>query len=167
MLAEIDGLPDQLASAFELGLALPLPSITGVRHVVISGMGGSAIGADLLAAYIAPIAPVPVTLHRDYGLPAWVRGEDMLVIASSHSGNTEETLDSFEAARRNGCQVLAISTGGELARRAQADRIPHWRFEHSGQPRAAVGFSFGCCSLHSPVSVSSPPGEAVERRWKR
>jgi len=143
MLREIDGLPDQLASAFELGLTLPLPVIKGIRHVVVSGMGGSAIGADLLAAYVAPIVPVPVTVHRDYGLPAWARGEGVLVIASSHSGNTEETLDSFEAARRNGCQVLALSTGGGLARRAQVNHIPHWKFEHAGQPRAAVGFSFG------------------------
>ena len=162
MLGEIDGLPDQLASAFGLGLSLPLPPIEGIRHVVISGMGGSAIGADLLAAYIAPIAPAPVTIHRDYGLPAWARGEQVLVIASSHSGNTEETLDSFEAARRNGCRVLAISTGGELAQRAGANGIPHWKFDHAGQPRAAVGFSFGLLlALFSRLGLIPGQGEAV------
>ncbi len=146
MLAEIDGLPAQLQKAWELGLAQETRSLPGngsLRQVVISGMGGSAIGADLLAAYIAPVCKIPVIVHRDYGLPAWARGAETLVIASSHSGNTEETLDSFDAALKNGCRLLAISTGGELAERAAAVKIPLWRFEHKGQPRAAVGFSFG------------------------
>ncbi|MDP2976444.1 MAG: bifunctional phosphoglucose/phosphomannose isomerase [Anaerolineales bacterium] len=154
MLAEIDSLPEQLEKAFGQGLALPLLALpirqnseflenSEFSHVVISGMGGSAIGADLLAAYLAPTCKIPVFVHRDYGLPAFARGPETLVIASSHSGNTEETLDSFEAALKNGCRVLAISTGGGLAKRAEAAKVPLWQFEHKGQPRAAVGFSFG------------------------
>ena len=68
--------------------------------MLISGMGGSAIGADLLAGYIAPTCPIPVIVQRDYGLPAWAHGPETLVIASSHSGNTEETLEAFNAALR-------------------------------------------------------------------
>lgn len=143
MLGEIDGLPDQLAKAYELGLKYPLPEWRDIRQVVVAGMGGSAIGADLLAAYSLPSAPIPVTVHRDYGLPFWARGEETLVICSSHSGNTEETLESFEAALEAGCRVLAVCTGGELKKRAEANRIPLWTFDHKGQPRAAVGYSFG------------------------
>jgi glucose/mannose-6-phosphate isomerase len=106
-------------------------------------MGGSAIGADLLAAYIAPACPVPVIVHRDYGLPAWAHGPETLVIASSHSGNTEETLEAFNAALQNKCRLMAVATGGKLAERAAQAKIPLWKFEHRGQPRAAVGFSFG------------------------
>jgi glucose/mannose-6-phosphate isomerase len=80
---------------------------------------------------------------RNYDLPAHVRGPETLVVASSHSGDTEETLSGFEAALERGARLLAISTGGELLRRAQAASVPGWRFEHRGQPRAAVGFSFG------------------------
>jgi glucose/mannose-6-phosphate isomerase len=65
------------------------------------------------------------------------------VICSSHSGNTKETLDAFEAARKADCRIVVVSTGGELAKRAQEHNIPLWTFEHKGQPRAAVGFSFG------------------------
>ena len=65
-----------------------------MRRVVIAGMGGSAIGADLLASYCASLAPIPVFVHRDYGLPLFARGAETLVICSSHSGNTEETLDA-------------------------------------------------------------------------
>jgi glucose/mannose-6-phosphate isomerase len=144
MLAEIDSLPDQLAQAWSLGQALPDPgSAQGVQQVIIAGMGGSAIGADLLAAYVASSCDVPVIVHRDYGLPAWAYGDKTLVIASSHSGNTEETLDSFESAMINGCRVLTVCTGGELAQRTKKHGVVCWIFSHKGQPRAAVGFSFG------------------------
>ena len=143
MLGEIDGLPDQLQSAWELGQTMPLPDAKNIRAVVISGMGGSAIGADLVATAVASSCRVPVTVHRDYGLPAFARGKETLVIGSSHSGNTEETLDSFSTALEQDCSMLVISTGGELARRAKEKNIPVWTFKHAGQPRAAVGFSFG------------------------
>lgn len=146
MLGEIDNLPAQLEKAWELGMKQPCegsePS-QGFSRVLISGMGGSAIGADLVSAYVAPVCRVPVVVHRDYGLPAWARGPETLVIASSHSGNTEETLNSFDAALEAGCTILAICTGGELEQRAHAAGAPVWKFEHAGQPRAAVGFSFG------------------------
>jgi glucose/mannose-6-phosphate isomerase len=145
MLAEIDGLPDQLMRAYEMGMTSEVfkTSEVSVSRVIIAGMGGSAIGADLLAAYVADACPVPVIVHRDYGLPSFARGEKTLVICSSHSGNTEETLDSFAAAHRSGCRVMAVCTGGELAALAKKENVLLVTFEHKGQPRAAVGFSFG------------------------
>jgi glucose/mannose-6-phosphate isomerase len=143
MLGEIDNLPDQLASAYQLGMQYDLPDWKDFRQVVIAGMGGSAIGAELLASYCASLAPIPVFVQRDYGLPLFARGAETLVICSSHSGNTEETLDAFESALAAGCRLIVVSTGGELAKRAGEKEIPVWTFEHSGQPRAAVGFSFG------------------------
>jgi glucose/mannose-6-phosphate isomerase len=146
MLGHINGLPDQLQSAWDLSQEGPLEFAnegSSLRHVLISGMGGSAIGADLVAAAVMDNCPVPIIVHRDYGLPAYARGAETLVICSSHSGNTEETLDSFEAALQNGCRVLAVCTGGKLSEKAAGAGVPVWQFEHHGQPRAAVGFSFG------------------------
>lgn len=145
MLAEIDGLPDQLKRAYQMGKTseVSMTSEVSLKQVIIAGMGGSAIGADLLAAYVADFCPVPVIVHRDYGLPAFVRGEGTLVICSSHSGNTEETLDTFAAAQKTGCRVIVVSTGGKLAAHAKQGKIPLVTFEHAGQPRAAVGYSFG------------------------
>jgi glucose/mannose-6-phosphate isomerase len=142
MIVFIDGLPRQLLSAWELGKSLELPGWEGIRHVVVSGMGGSAIGADLLAAYCAARCHIPITVHRNYGLPAWATGQETLVIAVSHSGDTEETLASLGEARTRRCRCLAITTGGGLAKMAAGEGIPLWKFEHHGQPRAAVGFSF-------------------------
>ncbi|MBI4926728.1 MAG: bifunctional phosphoglucose/phosphomannose isomerase, partial [Anaerolineae bacterium] len=143
MIAQINGLPDQLASAYQLGLSQPLPAYEGISCVVISGMGGSAIGADLVASYVSDLCRVPVVVHRDYDLPAYATGPSTLVVASSHSGNTEETLSSFQAALLRGCRLLVFCTGGKLAALAGQNQIPVWKFQHNHAPRTAVGFSFG------------------------
>lgn len=166
MLAEIEDLPDQLMRAYEMGLQnseILKTSEFSISRIIIAGMGGSAIGGDLLAAYVADACPVPVIVHRDYGLPAFARGEETLVICSSHSGNTEETLDSFEAARKAGCRIICVSTGGALAARAKKENIPLIVFEHRGQPRAAVGFSFGIL-LAIFVRLGLVPDQAGEVR---
>src|SRR5574341_1742995 len=128
LLGEIDNLPDQLGYAYQLGLKLDLPDWKDLRQVVIAGMGGSATGGDLLAGYCASLAPIPVTVHRDYGLPLFARGAETLVICASHSGDTEETLSTFESARKAACRIIVLGTGGELVRRAQANGIPAWTF---------------------------------------
>ncbi|HZW04734.1 MAG TPA: hypothetical protein VFF68_12450, partial [Anaerolineaceae bacterium] len=143
MLAEIDGLPAQLEQAWALGMRQRLDGLKDVRQVLIAGMGGSAIGGDLVSTYVTERMATPLAVHRNYGLPAWARGPETLVIASSHSGNTEETLSTFDEALEAGCRMLAITTGGRLAERAAEAGVPVWRFVHPGQPRAAVGFSFG------------------------
>lgn len=142
MLAHIDSLPDQLESAWKLGTSLPLPAWKSIRQVIIAGMGGSAIGGDLAAAYVEPDCRVPVVVQRCYDLPGWAGGSDTLLIASSHSGNTEETLSAFSQARSRGCRILAICTGGALAEQSRAAEVPLWFFQHQGQPRTAVGYSF-------------------------
>ena len=143
MLGHIEALPGQLLKAWELGKQLPLPQFKEVKQVLIAGMGGSAIGGDLLANYVKSTCPIPVISHRDYSLPHWARGSETFVICSSHSGNTEETLSAFDEAVNNGCQVLTLSTGGKLAKKAKAAGITAWIFEHDGQPRTAIGYSFG------------------------
>ena len=142
MLGEINGLPEQLPTAWQEAEALPLSGIAGIQQVIIAGMGGSAIGADLVKAYIAPFCPVPVVVHRDYGLPAWAEGTKTLVIASSHSGNTEETLSALEVALDRGCTAVGVTTGGRVAELARKNGVDLWQFNHQGQPRAAVGYSF-------------------------
>jgi glucose/mannose-6-phosphate isomerase len=144
MLGEIDALPAQLEQAWQAGLSMPLFPAGGapIERVLLSGMGGSAIGADLVSAFLAPLCPLPISLSREYEPPAWVHGPSTLVIASSHSGNTEETLAAFDASLERDCRLLVLCTGGELERRAMAADVPVWKFTHAGQPRAAVGFSF-------------------------
>ncbi len=161
-LAEIENLPGQLENAYQQGLTLGLPAWKGIQRVLIAGMGGSAIGADLLVAYAAPLCPVPIIVQRNYTLPAWASGPETLVIASSHSGNTEETLAAFEQALKSNCRILALCTGGKLAEAAIASNVPLWTFVHSGQPRAAVGYSFGLLlALLRRLDLIPDPADAL------
>jgi glucose/mannose-6-phosphate isomerase len=162
MLAQIDHLPEQLEEAWKLGLSLDLPKMSKIDSVVVAGMGGSAIGADLVAATFADICPVPVFVQRDYGLPAWAKGRGVLAVLSSHSGNTEETLSAFDQAVQSNCQIVTISTGGKLLEKAKQAGLPAWTFKHAGQPRAAVGFSYGLLlALFNRLGLISDVNDAV------
>ncbi|PKN83412.1 MAG: bifunctional phosphoglucose/phosphomannose isomerase, partial [Chloroflexi bacterium HGW-Chloroflexi-7] len=143
MRSQIASLPDQLQKAWKLGLTLQLPGMTLVQRVVISGMGGSAIGADLLASFLMDRVTVPIIVQRNYGLPAFAFGKETLVVVSSHSGNTEEAISAFEEACRSNCQVMVITTGGKILADAQSAHVPAWVFVHEGQPRSALGYTFG------------------------
>ncbi|OLC57955.1 MAG: bifunctional phosphoglucose/phosphomannose isomerase [Chloroflexi bacterium 13_1_40CM_4_68_4] len=143
MLDRIKGLSDQVRYAWQIAMGAKVPpAYADVRTIVLAGMGGSAIGGDLAAALMADELKVPMSVHRDYGLPAFV-GRDTLVIASSYSGNTEESLSSFGEAQKRGAKVIAITTGGKLAERARAANYPVITFSYPAQPRAALGYSFG------------------------
>jgi glucose/mannose-6-phosphate isomerase len=163
-LGEIENLPTQLEQAFQQGMGKELPDWHTIDKVLIAGMGGSAIGADLLAAYAFNLCPLPIAVLRNYTLPAWASGPDTLVVASSHSGNTEETLTAFEQALQNRCSVVALCTGGELAEKARQAGIALWTFEHHGQPRAAVGYSFGLlAAILTQLRVLPDPAQDLSR----
>ena len=141
MLTKIKDLPLQVRDAWKIAQAATLPPAYGdVRNITILGMGGSAIGGEFAGALLADDLKVPLNVHRDYGLPGYV-GRDSLVIASSFSGNTEETLSGFEEAKKRGAKLMAITTGGKLADDANTLRLPLVTFGYHAQPRAALGYS--------------------------
>ncbi len=144
MLAELIGLPDQMEKGWREALILTehLPSFDNLQSILICGMGGSAIAGDLFVAYVQTICPIPIQVSREYDLPAWVDPDKTLIIASSHSGGTEETLSAVKQARKIGCRVIAITTGGKLSKYLESENQYVLHFSHKGQPRAAVGFSF-------------------------
>jgi len=143
MLAQIDGLPDQLQSAWELGQNQTLPVFADIQNIIIAAMGDSALAAELVAASVSSSIHLPVTVHRGYGIPAFASGPQTLVVCISHSGNSEEVLDAFEAAQKNKCSMLVISTGGELAKRAAEKNIPAWKFDSNGVvDTAAIAYPF-------------------------
>jgi glucose/mannose-6-phosphate isomerase len=142
MLERIKELPWQCQQAWQKAMGIDLPAdYSKVDKVIILGMGGSAIGGDLVRSLAQSESKVPVIVHRDYGLPAFV-DDGTLVIASSYSGNTEETLSAFELALKTGAKKLAMTTGGKLAAMAEKNGVPVFRIEYKAQPRAALGFSF-------------------------
>jgi len=109
--------------------------------VVVVGMGGSAIGGDLVRGYLSQSLELPIGVVRDYTLPKWV-GEGWLVIGSSYSGNTEETLSAYREAILRGGKVMVITTGGRLGELATENGSPWIKIPPGYPPRAALAYSF-------------------------
>lgn len=135
--------PDQIRKAVAIGRTIDVnPSdYAGIRKIILCGMGGSAIGGDLGRSLLRDVLPVPMLICRDYVLPVSA-GEDALVIGSSYSGNTEETLAAFGEAIERKCRLFALTTGGKLGGLAAGHEIPVAQLPSGLQPRAALGYSF-------------------------
>jgi len=141
MLGAVGAIPAQVRDAWAISRGLELPGRHAeARAVAVLGMGGSAIGGDLVRAIWSDRLRVPIEVVRGYELPAWA-GPETLVIASSYSGATEETLAAVETAFARRCPVAVITTGGPLGAVAEQASLPSLRFPGGGQPRAAVGYS--------------------------
>jgi glucose/mannose-6-phosphate isomerase len=134
------------------------------RAVVVAGMGGSGIVGDVLAAVAGESCPVPVVVHRGYGLPGWVGAADLLIAVSS-SGATEETLSATDEGLRRGVGFMAVGAANSpLAERAAQARAPYVAIDARGRlPRACLW------SLATPLLVAgdalrvlSLPGDALE-----
>lgn len=107
--------------------------------VVLTGLGGSAIGGDVAKALVEAEGSVPFLVNRDYVLPAFV-DESTLVFATSYSGNTEETLSAYADAKRRGARIVVVSSGGKLIEQAQADGFDFVQIPAGQPPRTALGF---------------------------
>ncbi|MCX6133264.1 MAG: bifunctional phosphoglucose/phosphomannose isomerase [Ignavibacteriales bacterium] len=113
----------------------------GITSIVLAGMGGSAIGGDLVRSYLSAELKIPFAVSRSYTLPAYV-GRSTLVVVSSYSGNTEETLSCYREAIRRRAHVLCITTGGVVERLARKYKHSVIKVPPGLQPRAALGYSF-------------------------
>jgi len=118
-----------------------LPRAEQLSSIVVCGMGGSAIGGDLAAAYVERESPIPIRVVRSFSLPHFVDAAS-LAIVSSYSGNTAEALALYKEARTRGLQCICVSTGGELARRARANGDLFIALPAGMQPRAALAYGF-------------------------
>lgn len=110
-------------------------------HTVVCGMGGSNLASSLLKCWRPEIW---LSMHRDYGLPALsdTIANQTMFIASSYSGNTEETLSSYDEARAKGYALAVVAVGGKLLEAAKRDAVPYVELPNTGiQPRAALGYS--------------------------
>lgn len=121
-------------NAQKIKLEYPAP-----ENIILAGMGGSAIGGELLKDYTRGTAKVPVEISRDYALPAYA-GKKSLVILASYSGDTEETLSTFLDALKRRCMVYCVSSGGALIQYAEKLNVPHLKVQGGMQPRAAMPY---------------------------
>jgi glucose/mannose-6-phosphate isomerase len=135
-LGDVERTSRQWAEAGEIDV--PRIDLAGLDAVVVSGVGGSGICGDVVAAIAQPRLPVPLVVHKGYGLPAFV-GPGTLVVAVSCSGNTEETRSAAETALGRGARLLVVAQGGGLASLCEERAVPFVRIETSCQPRHSLG----------------------------
>jgi glucose/mannose-6-phosphate isomerase len=137
-------MPDHLSVGHGVGRSVEVGD-KGFKEVVVCGLGGSAIGGDMVASWLAGSCRVPICVVRSYSLPAHV-GPGSLVIAVSYSGSTEETLSMVEDAVGKGAEVVTASSGGELKEIAEEGSMCHCEIPSGLLPRATVGYLFGTIS---------------------
>jgi glucose/mannose-6-phosphate isomerase len=169
-------LGDVLAQPHQIGDALWRVESAGISKrdlpggLLVAGMGGSAIGAELAGAALAGRAQRPLAAVRGYALPPWT-GPDTLVLCASYSGNTEETLACFDDATARGVPRVVLTTGGALAERARAEGVPVIGVPSGMQPRAAVVYmvvatleSAALCGAGPSLRAELEGAEALLRR---
>lgn len=138
----IHDFPRQVEEAVTIGNAARVNvDVRSIQNIVLCGLGGSAIGGDLLKSYLAGELQVPFIVNRHYTLPKFV-AKKSLVIISSYSGNTEETISCHREAIKRGAKILCISSGGWVEKTAKLKKQPHIKVPGGPSPRAALGYSF-------------------------
>ena len=137
----ISNFPNQLREAMSIGTSTPLREADKTfDNVLITGLGGSGIAGTIIAELTAQHVKIPVTVNNDYFIPAFV-GPRTLVIASSYSGNTEETLEAFEHARKQGAHIVCITSGGKIAQLADEYGFDKIVIPGGMPPRSCFGYS--------------------------
>lgn len=143
MLGLVLSFPEQCEKAAEITSHWSPKSEIGkdLDLIVVSGLGGSAVAGDMVAALRADDLPVPMLINRNYHLPGYVT-EKSLVICVSYSGDTEETLSSYMDAIRRGAQIICITSGGKLAHLAEMNGVDIIRVPGGLPARSATGYLF-------------------------
>ena len=134
--------PENIIDAIKLSENITLKNeYLDVNNIIIAGMGGSAIGGDVVYSLIKNEIKIPFVVNRGYDLPAWANSST-LIICSSYSGNTEETISILEEAKSLGAKVIGITTGGLLESLCKNYSFDFVNIPSGLQPRAALAFSF-------------------------
>jgi glucose/mannose-6-phosphate isomerase len=139
MLTLVEKLPDMLEEGWTIADSHNLPKPEKINNIVMSGMGGSAMGGDIVAYVLRDKVKFPMVVNRNYTCPNFVDG-GTLFFALSYSGNTEETISSFKEAAAKKARIICISSGGELKELAAKFKVPFIEIPKGLPPRAALGY---------------------------
>jgi glucose/mannose-6-phosphate isomerase len=172
---EVLGLAEHLRDALWRVESSSAHAVDTPGGLIVAGMGGSASGGRLAAAALGPRLVRPFVTCDGYTLPGWT-GPSTLVLCSSYSGNTEETLSAYDDALERGAPRLVATTGGALAGRARRDGVPVIPIPGGFQPRAAIGYSLvaaleaaalaGCGpSLHDEIEAAAKLADSLAAEW--
>lgn len=164
-LGAVERFPDQVQDAYDRARHTEnLPSGGSISSIAILGMGGSGISGDACRAILGSEFPLSVATVKGYGLPGWV-GPNTLVFAMSYSGNTEETLRTFEEARaKRRSPIVIVTTGGELAKWGREFDLPIVEIPPGFPPRAAFGYlTIPIPVVLEKIGVGPSAGQDIEK----
>jgi len=136
----IELFPKQLEQAIEIGINAKLIKKNDIKQIIITGLGGSGIGGNLVNELVQDNCILPIQVNKDYYLPSYVNS-NTLVIVSSYSGNTEETIQCMEQAIRLKAQIICITSGGKVAELAQKNGYDLILVPGGNPPRTCLGYS--------------------------
>ena len=136
----IQNFTKQLREALVIANKAVVSPGSGIDNIVISGLGGSGIGGTIISELVAGSCQVPIIANNDYFLPAFVN-EKTLVIVSSYSGNTEETLSAMEQALAKKAQIACITSGGKVLEMAKVGQLDFIEIPGGFPPRTCIGYS--------------------------
>ncbi|MBN1445589.1 MAG: bifunctional phosphoglucose/phosphomannose isomerase [Candidatus Omnitrophica bacterium] len=166
MLGKLKGFSLQCEEAYSLPAPALLPE-KDFNRIIFCGMGGSAIGGDIINALAFENSRIPCFVNRDYCLPFFADGKTLAVIIS-YSGNTEETLSALEKARERGCPVVCITSGGQVEKIASSDKLPLVKIPGGYPPRCAMGYLFfPCYKILSALGVLPELDASIFNRIRR
>jgi glucose/mannose-6-phosphate isomerase len=136
----IENFPNQLREALEIASAAKLTPKHNIHNVVVTGLGGSGIGGTIISELVSDSCPIPVLINKDYFLPKYVNNTS-LVIISSYSGNTEETLEAMQQAIAKQAQIVCITSGGKVEEIAKQYNFDVIKIPGGNPPRSCIGYS--------------------------
>jgi len=136
----VEGFTKQLQEALDIANSAVLTQKHNVQNIVVTGLGGSGIGGTILSELVQSECPVPIIVNKDYFLPDFVNSNS-LVIISSYSGNTEETLSAMKQAIDKNAQIVCVTSGGEVHAIAQQYKYDTIIIPGGNPPRSCIGYS--------------------------
>ncbi len=136
----VEGFTKQLQEALEIANAAVLTKKNNIQNIVVTGLGGSGIGGTILSELVQAECPVPIIINKDYFLPDFVNERTLLVI-SSYSGNTEETLSAMHQALTKKAQIVCVTSGGKVQEVAQKHQLDTILIPGGHPPRSCIGYS--------------------------
>lgn len=163
MLGKVLAMPEQLQQAWRANSEVRLPFTAGdIDQIVIAGMGGSAISGDVISSIFQTSLSKPIFVNRQYDLPEWV-GVRTLVIVSSYSGNTEESLSAMDIARERNARLVCVTGGGKLGEDAADAQCPIFTLPSGYPPRSALVFlAVPLLQILTQLDLISNMREAIE-----
>jgi len=160
MRALVESFTEQLKRAKEIAAKAVLSRGSNIQNIIVTGLGGSGIGGTILSELVSDSCTVPIIINKDYFLPAFANSSTLLIV-SSYSGNTEETVQVMNEAISKNVQIVCVTSGGKVLELAKQHQFEFIEIPGGNPPRSCIGYS-----LVQLIQILITKGFADKTLWK-